>query len=113
MAAVACSLEQIELYITARYIIISIGYRFVPETKLKWVLEDVQDAYYWVKSFGPDQFGVDPDRLTVICHSAGGYLAPINLLEGAPAGLKHSKFVETFNAVQAFLRGLMGDSHIL
>lgn len=67
--------EQIELYIAAGYVIISIDYRLAPETKLKGILEDVQDAYNWVNSKGPDQFGVDPDRLAVIGHSAGGYLA--------------------------------------
>lgn len=67
--------EQMELYLAAGYTIISIDYRLAPETKLKGILEDVQDAYYWVNSKGPDLFGVDPNSLIVIGHSAGGYLA--------------------------------------
>lgn len=67
--------EQIELYMKAGYILISIDYRLAPETKLAGIVEDVQGAYEWVKSRGPELFGVDPERLAVIGHSAGGYLA--------------------------------------
>ena len=68
-------LEQIELYLAAGYTIISIDYRLAPETKLKGILEDVKDAYNWVHRKGADLFGIDPDCLIIIGHSAGGYLA--------------------------------------
>jgi len=67
--------EQIALYIEAGYTIISIDYRLAPETKLKGIIEDVQDAYIWAHSKGKELFGIDPDRLSVIGHSSGGYLA--------------------------------------
>lgn len=68
-------LEQIELYLAAGYVVIAIDYRLAPETKLDGILEDMQEAYHWVHTKGPDLFGIDPDRLAIIGHSAGGYLA--------------------------------------
>jgi acetyl esterase/lipase len=66
--------EQVELYLTAGYTVVSIDYRLAPETKLQAIREDVRDAYDWVISQGPVLFNVDPDRLAVVGHSAGGYL---------------------------------------
>jgi acetyl esterase/lipase len=66
--------EQMELYLTAGYTVVSIDYRLAPETKLQAILKDVQDAYHWVIRQGPGLFNVDPDRLAVVGHSAGGYL---------------------------------------
>lgn len=67
--------EQMELYLAAGYTVISIDYRLAPETKLQGILEDVQDAHDWVCQQGPSLFGIDPNRVAVIGHSAGGYLA--------------------------------------
>jgi acetyl esterase/lipase len=66
--------EQMEQYLTAGYTVVSIDYRLAPETKLHAILEDLQDAYSWIYGQGPTLFGIDPDRLAVIGHSAGGYL---------------------------------------
>jgi acetyl esterase/lipase len=66
--------EQVALYLTAGYTVVSIDYRLAPETKLPAILEDVRDAYHWVIRQGPELFNVDPDRLAVVGHSAGGYL---------------------------------------
>ena len=66
--------EQMELYLTAGYTVVSIDYRLAPETKLQLILEDVQDAYYWVRRQGPELFNVDPDHLAVMGHSGGGFL---------------------------------------
>jgi acetyl esterase/lipase len=66
--------EQMELYLRAGYTVIAIDYRLAPETKLPAILEDVREAYHWVISQGPELFNVDPDRLAVVGHSAGGYL---------------------------------------
>jgi acetyl esterase/lipase len=67
--------EQLDLYARAGYAVISIDYRLAPETKLPAIIEDVQDAFRWVREEGPKLFGIDPRRLAVIGHSAGGYLA--------------------------------------
>lgn len=68
-------LEQMKLYLAAGYTIISVDYRLAPETKLEAIIADVQDAYHWVRNQGADLLHIDPDRLAVIGHSAGGYLS--------------------------------------
>ena len=55
-------------------IVVSIDYRLAPETKLPEIIEDVGDAYRWVRRAGPDLFGADGDRIAVLGESAGGYL---------------------------------------
>jgi len=65
---------QLQKYLDAGYTVVSIDYRLAPETKLKAIIEDLQDAYRWVREKGPDLFQADPHRIAVIGHSAGGYL---------------------------------------
>ena len=65
---------QLEKYLQAGYTVISIDYRLAPETKLAAIVEDITDAYAWVRANGPDLFKIDPDRIAVVGHSAGGYL---------------------------------------
>ncbi len=67
--------DQRDLYLKAGYAVVSIDYRLAPETKLPAIVEDVQDAFRWVRQEGPRLFHVDPSRLAVVGHSAGGYLA--------------------------------------
>ncbi len=66
--------KQMDLYVQGGYVVVAIDYRLVPETKLQAIVEDIKDAYAWVRSKGPDLFQGDPDRIAVIGHSAGGYL---------------------------------------
>jgi len=66
--------EQLQRYIDAGFAVMSIDYRLAPETKLPQILEDVLDAYSWARAEGPKLFRIDPDRIAVIGHSAGGYL---------------------------------------
>ena len=56
------------------FVVVSIDYRLAPETKLPGIIEDVQDAFRWVREDGPNLFGVDPERVGVQGGSAGGYL---------------------------------------
>ena len=65
---------QLQKYLDAGYTVVSIDYRLAPETKLKAIIEDLQDAYRWVREKGPDLFQIDSHRIAVIGHSAGGYL---------------------------------------
>jgi len=67
--------EMIKLYNDSGFALFSIDYRLAPETKLKEILEDVQDALRWIETEGPKQFGIDPNRIAVVGGSAGGYLA--------------------------------------
>ncbi len=66
--------EHLERYIRAGFSVLSIDYRLAPETKLPGILDDVQDAYGWARSMAP-KLRIDPDRIAVVGHSAGGYLA--------------------------------------
>lgn len=65
---------QVERYVKAGFVVVSIDYRLAPETKLPEILEDVRDAYLWVRAKGPALFHADRDRIAVVGHSAGGYL---------------------------------------
>ena len=56
------------------FVIVSIDYRLAPETKLPGIIEDLQDAWRWLRSEGSKQFGIDPDRIATAGGSAGGYL---------------------------------------
>ena len=66
--------HQLQRYLGAGYAVISLDYRLAPETKLPAIIEDLQDAYGWVRDKGPAAFHIDPDRLAVVGNSAGGYL---------------------------------------
>ena len=65
---------QLERYLASGYVLVSIDYRLAPETKLKGIIEDVEDAYAWVRNHGPNLFNIDPNRIAVMGMSAGGYL---------------------------------------
>ena len=71
---------QLVRYLERGYVVVSIDYRLAPETKLPDIADDVEDAYRWVQSEGPDLFDVDPRRIAAVGHSGGGYLT---LLAGA------------------------------
>ncbi len=58
----------------AGFTVVSIDYRLAPETKLPAIIDDLKDAFRWVKDAGPREFGVDPKRIAAVGHSAGGYL---------------------------------------
>jgi acetyl esterase/lipase len=66
--------EQARQYINAGFAVIAVDYRLAPETKVKAIREDIDDAYAWIRSQA-EKIGVDSDRLAVMGHSAGGYLA--------------------------------------
>jgi len=68
------SYEQLEMYLKEGYTIVSIDYRLAPESKLAEIIEDLADAYSWILSKGPGLFNIDPDRIAIVGHSAGGYL---------------------------------------
>ncbi|HVZ64495.1 MAG TPA: alpha/beta hydrolase [Lacunisphaera sp.] len=65
----------LEDFLHAGVIVVSIDYRLAPETKLPAIIEDMEDAFRWVREKGPALFGVDPERIAVAGTSAGGYLA--------------------------------------
>ena len=61
-------------YLRAGYTVVSIDYRLAPETKLPGIVEDLAEAFQWIRQKGPGLFGADADRIAVVGHSAGGFL---------------------------------------
>jgi acetyl esterase/lipase len=62
------------LVLEAGYALVSIDYRLAPETKLPGIIEDVKDAFAWLRSEGPRQLDLDTSTVAVMGASAGGYL---------------------------------------
>ncbi len=71
------------------YVVLSIDYRLAPETKLPAILDDLRDAFAWVRAEGPKNFGARADRIAVLGGSAGGYLTLASgyLIDPRPAAL--------------------------
>lgn len=67
-----------------RYVVVSMGYRLAPETKLPAIIDDLRDAYRWLRDQGPRLFHIDPDRICVAGESAGGYLTLMTGFTVAP-----------------------------
>jgi acetyl esterase/lipase len=55
-------------------LLVSFDYRLAPETQLPAIIQDVEDAFRWLRAQGPKRFHLDPDRVAVTGGSAGGYL---------------------------------------
>ena len=66
--------DQRRLYLQSGYVVVSIDYRLAPETKLPGILEDLGDAWAWVRGHATE-IGGDPERIAVVGQSAGGHLA--------------------------------------
>ncbi len=56
------------------YALVSIDYRLAPETKLPAIIEDLEDAFRWLRQEGKDRLHVDVSKIVVMGGSAGGYL---------------------------------------
>lgn len=60
--------------LAAGYALVSIDYRLAPETKLPKIVEDLEDAFRWIRKEGPSKFNADTSRIAVLGGSAGGCL---------------------------------------
>ena len=60
--------------LTNGYVLVSFDYRLAPETHLPAIIEDLEDAFRWLRAEGASRFHLDPDRVGVTGGSAGGYL---------------------------------------
>jgi acetyl esterase/lipase len=67
--------HQRDAYLAAGLSILAVDYRLAPETRLPRILGDVCDAYDWAATAAWRELDVDPERVGVVGHSAGGYLA--------------------------------------
>ena len=64
---------HVQAFIDGGFHVVSIDYRLAPETKLDEIVGDVADAWTWLQAAGA-AFGIDPNRIAVLGHSAGAYL---------------------------------------
>jgi acetyl esterase/lipase len=67
--------DHVQRYLALGFVVVAADYRLAPETKIDAIVEDVQDVYRWVRDVGPELFGIDAERIALVGHSAGGYLA--------------------------------------
>ncbi len=56
------------------YVLVSFDYRLAPETRLPGIVEDLEDAFTWLRKTGAAKFKIDPERIAVTGGSAGGYM---------------------------------------
>lgn len=59
------------------WVIVSINYRLMPGVVLDDVIEDVQDAYNWVRTELIKKVPINPELITIYGKSAGGGLAAL------------------------------------
>jgi acetyl esterase/lipase len=67
--------DHVQRYLALGFVVVAADYRLAPETKIDAIVEDVQDVYRWARDVGPELFGIDAERIALVGHSAGGYLA--------------------------------------
>jgi acetyl esterase/lipase len=60
------------------YVLISVDYRLAPETPLPAIIQDLTDAFEWIRRDGSRLFHIDPARIAVAGGSAGGYLTLVS-----------------------------------
>jgi acetyl esterase/lipase len=65
---------ELDLYLKIGFDVLSIDYRLAPETKLPEIIKDVQDAFKWSRE-NAGILGINKEKLAIIGHSGGGYLA--------------------------------------
>jgi acetyl esterase/lipase len=80
---------QARQYVDAGYAVVAADYRLAPESKLPEILDDLKDAWLWVRERGPSLFGADAEHMAVVGHSAGAYLTLMSgfLLDSRPRAL--------------------------
>ncbi len=66
--------DLLDLCRTEGYVLVSFDYRLAPEVKLPDIIEDLRDAFRWLRDQGPKLFDADLERVVVTGGSAGGYL---------------------------------------
>ncbi|MEM8897994.1 MAG: alpha/beta hydrolase [Bacteroidota bacterium] len=78
--------EQMKFYLSKGFSVVSIDHRLAPASSVEEILTDVIDAATWIRTEGEDLLKVDPERMYMVGHSAGAYLALLaaNTMEEPP-----------------------------
>ncbi|MFS0654783.1 alpha/beta hydrolase [Bacillus sp. 179-C3.3 HS] len=58
------------------YVFVSMNYRLHPDAKVEQMADDTASAIKWVKDHA-DQYQIDPSKINVMGHSAGGHLTAL------------------------------------
>jgi acetyl esterase/lipase len=66
--------QLLDMCRTDGFVLVSIDYRLAPEVKLPAIIDDIKDAFRWLREQGPKLFHADANRIVVTGGSAGGYL---------------------------------------
>lgn len=66
-----------KMMLEAGYALVSIDYRLAPETRLPGIIEDLEDAFRWIRKEGPKKFNIDAGKIAVMGGSAGGCLTMV------------------------------------
>jgi acetyl esterase/lipase len=64
----------LDLCRTEGFALVSIDYRLAPQSKVPQIIDDVKDAFAWIRGKGAEIAHLDPKKLVVAGGSAGGYL---------------------------------------
>ena len=64
----------LDLCRTEGFALVSIDYRLAPQVKIPEIIEDVKDAFRWIRGKGAELAHLDPKKVVVAGGSAGGYL---------------------------------------
>jgi len=75
--------KQALTYLNGGFVLVSVDYRLAPETKVRDILNDVVGAYDWILE-RCEIIGIEDDRIALVGHSAGAYLALLAAVRVSP-----------------------------
>jgi acetyl esterase/lipase len=93
------------------YLMASINYRMYPAARFPAMIEDVKCAIRYLRAHA-SQYNLDPGRIGVSGHSAGGHLASLAGLAGPDAGWDVGPYLDQSSRVQAVIP-ISGPSDLL
>jgi acetyl esterase/lipase len=94
---------SVDASMTARgFLVVSINYRLYPEARFPAMIQDVKCAIRSLRAHAA-YINLDPQRIGLIGHSAGGHLAALAALADESAGFDVGEYLDQSSRVQAVL----------